>query len=30
MEPSGVAALGQQYRRFRMMVRGLERVLEQA
>ena len=30
MEPSGVTALGQQYRRFRMMVRGLERILEQA
>jgi PadR family transcriptional regulator, regulatory protein PadR len=30
MEPSGVAALGQQYRRFRMMVRGLEGILERA
>ena len=30
VEPSGVAAVGRQYRQFRMMVRGLEGILEQA
>jgi PadR family transcriptional regulator PadR len=30
MQPVGTAALGEQYRRFRMMVRGLERTLERA